>query len=72
MMNLKKEAEKWAKEVLSKQVEVSHEEFTCQFQEFMVLGSLLYDENGNWIPRLNLNQSFEVKPAKIKNGKIKI
>ena len=39
-------------------------------EEFLILGSLVYDADGNWIPRLQRNQSFEIKTAKIKNGKI--
>lgn len=53
--------------MLSKQ---SFEETSYQMEEFLILGSLVYDADGNWIPRLQRNQSFEIKTAKIKNGKI--
>lgn len=69
MSNFKQTAEKWAEEELSKQPKVSHEEINYQLQEFMLLGSLLYDDKGNWIPQLNVNQSFEVKPVEIKDDK---
>lgn len=62
--------EKWAEEVLDKQPKVSHEETANQLQELMILGRLLYDSKGNWIPQLDLNQVFKIKPVKIKNGKI--
>jgi hypothetical protein len=52
MSNFKQKAEEWAGEVLSKAPKTFYEEAACQFQEFMFLGSLLFDNEGNWIPRL--------------------
>ena len=70
MSNLKQTAEKWTEDVLAKAPKLSHEEASRQLQEIMLLGSLVYDDKGNWIPQLNLNQSFEVKPVETKDGRI--
>ena len=59
------EVEKWLEEVSAIE---SQDETARKFEEFMILGSLLYDNEGNWIPRFESSQTFEVKPAKIKNG----
>lgn len=73
MNNFKQITEKWAKEVnkvLAKAPNLSHEETANQLQEFMLLGGLVYDDKGNWIPQLNSNQYFEIKSVEIKDGKI--
>jgi hypothetical protein len=70
MSNFKQKAEEWAEEMLAKSPKIPYDETARKLEEFMILGSLLYDDKGNWIPRLERNQIFEIKPAKIKNGKI--
>lgn len=53
MSNFKQTAEKWAEEVLAKQPKISFAETTNQILELRLLGSLLYDDKGNWIPHFN-------------------
>lgn len=62
----------WAEETLAKQPKISHEETSNQLLEFMMLRCLIYDREGNWIPQLDLNQSFEVKPVSIIDGKMQL
>ena len=50
--DFKKVAEKWAEETLKELPKTSFEETANQLQEFLILGNLIYDEQGNWIPRL--------------------
>lgn len=69
MKDFKNLAEDWAEKVLSKQVEIPFEGTAKQLQEFLVLGSLIFDKDGKWLPRLEKNQKFEVKPTQVKNGK---
>ena len=70
MSNFKEAVEKWAEEVLAKSPKQSFEETANQVLELRLLGSLLYDDKGNWIPYFNWNEKIEVKPVKVKNGKI--
>jgi hypothetical protein len=67
MTNFKKQATEWAEEMLSKQ---PFKKTPYQMEELLILGSLVYDTDGNWISRLQRNQSFKIKPVKIKNNKI--
>lgn len=54
MKDFKNLAEDWAEKVLSKQVEIPFEETAKQLLEFMMLGCLIYDREGNWIPQLEI------------------
>ena len=46
------DAKKWAEEFLLKQPKISHEEMAIELEEFIVLGKVIYDDRGNWIPQL--------------------
>ena len=65
MITLKQKAIAWAEKVLVEQPKLSHEETTQQLQELIILGSLFYDNKGNWLPQLKLVDSFEVRPVKV-------
>lgn len=65
----KKEAEEWAEKILKEE----HLDFNDdKFIEFVTLGSLIFDNNGKWIPRLGKNTKFEIKPIKVIDSKIKL
>ena len=51
---MKEYIRKWAEETLAKQPKISHEETANQLLEFMMLGCLIYDREGNWIPQLEI------------------
>lgn len=60
MKTFKQTAIEWAEEILAKQPKIFYNKTAQQAQELLILGSLLYDSEGNWLPQLKSVDSFEI------------
>lgn len=74
MKDFKNFARKWAEKTLEKHKDDT--KISDMFLEQRILGSLLFsvDENGDktWIPRLEKDTRYEIRPIEVVDGKIVI